>query len=90
MKSRFKKNEKVIVISGKDKGKVGEVLELCNKSDKVKVRGVNMITLHIKPKKRGDIGGIHKREAFVHVSNVMPVDSMTGKPVRRKKIEQSW
>lgn len=89
MKSKITKNEKVMVITGKDKGKVGEVLELCWKYDKVKVRGVNMVTQHIKPRKRGDIGGIHKREAFVHVSNVMPVDSMTGKPVRRNKIEQS-
>lgn len=89
MKSKITKNEKVMVITGKDKGKVGEVLELCWKYDKVKVRGVNMVTQHIKPRKRGDIGGIHKREAFVHVSNVMPVDSMTGKPVRRNKREQS-
>lgn len=89
MKSKITKNEKVMVITGKDKGKVGEVLELCWKYDKVKVRGVNMVTQHIKPRKRGDVGGIHKREAFVHVSNVMPVDSMTGKPVRRNKIEQS-
>ena len=89
MKSKLTKNEKVMVITGKDKGKVGEVLELCWKYDKVKVRGVNMVTQHIKPRKRGDIGGIHKREAFVHVSNVMPVDSMTGKPVRRKKLKQS-
>lgn len=89
MKSKLTKNEKVMVITGKDKGKVGEVLELCWKYDKVKVRGVNMVTQHIKPRKRGDVGGIHKREAFVHVSNVMPVDSMTGKPVRRNKIEQS-
>lgn len=89
MKSKLTKNEKVIVITGKDKGKVGEVLELCWKYDKVKVRGVNMVTQHIKPRKNGDVGGIHKREAFVHVSNVMPVDSMTGKPVRRNKIEQS-
>ncbi len=89
MKSKITKNEKVMVITGKDKGKIGEVLELCWKYDKVKVRGVNMVTQHIKPRKRGDVGGIHKREAFVHVSNVMPVDSMTGKPVRRNKIEQS-
>lgn len=87
MKNMLKKNEKVMVITGKDKGKVGEVLELCLKYDKVKVRGVNMVTQHIKPRKRGDVGGIHKREAFVHASNVMRVDSMTGKPVRRKKIE---
>lgn len=89
MKNTLKKNEKVMVITGKDKGKIGEVLELCWKYDKVKVRGVNIVTQHIKPKKRGDLGGIHKREAFVHASNVMPIDSMTGKPVRRKKIEQS-
>lgn len=89
MKSKITKNEKVMIITGKDKGKVGEVLELCWKYDKVKVRGVNMVTQHIKPRKGGDVGGIYKREAFVHISNVMPVDSMTGKPVRKNKIEQS-
>ena len=65
------------------------MLELCHKYDKVKVRGVNIVTRHIKAKKQGDVGGIQKQEAFVHVSNVMPVDSMTGKPVRTKKAKQS-
>ena len=89
MKSRLKKNEKVMIITGKDKGKVGEVLELCCKYDKVKVRGANIVTRHVKAKKQGDVGGIKKKEAFIHVSNVMPVDSMTGKPVRVKKLKQS-
>ncbi|MBM18175.1 MAG: 50S ribosomal protein L24 [Epsilonproteobacteria bacterium] len=89
MKSRLKKNEKVMVVAGKDKGKVGEVLELCCKYGKVKVRGVNMITRHVKARKQGEVGGIQKREAYIHASNVMPIDSMTGKPVRVKKIAKS-
>ena len=89
MKKLLKKNDKVMVITGKDKGKVGEILELCWKYDKLKVRGVNMVTRHQKPKRQGDAGGIQKKEAFVHVSNVMPIDSMTGKPVRFNKKTRS-
>ena len=89
MKNKLKKNDKVLVIAGKDKGKTGEVLELCSKYGKVKVRGVNMVTRHVKPQRQGETGGIQKREAFVHVSNVMPVDSITGKPVRVSKLARS-
>lgn len=89
MKNKLKKNDKVLVITGKDKGKTGEILELCSKYGRIKVRGVNMVTRHVKAQKQGDVGGIQKREAFVHVSNVMPIDSMTGKPVRVSKMARS-
>jgi len=88
MKNILKKNDKVQVISGKDKGKVGEILELCKKSDRIKVEGVNVMTKHVKARKQGDVAGIQKREAFIHASNVMPVDAMTGKPVRVNKIKR--
>ena len=88
MKNILKKNDTVQVISGKDKGKIGEILELCKKFDKIKVKGVNVITKHVKARRQGEIGGIQKLEAFIHVSNVMPIDTMTGKPVRLNKIKR--
>nr|MBP7854741.1 50S ribosomal protein L24 [Candidatus Babeliales bacterium] len=88
MKNILKKNDKVQVITGKDNGKVGEILELCRKSGRIKVKGVNVATKHLKARKQGDVAGIQKREAFIHISNVMPVDALTGKPVRINKIKR--
>ena len=88
MKNKLKKNDKVQVITGKDNGKVGEILELCRKSGRIKVKGVNVATKHLKARKQGDVAGIQKREAFIHMSNVMPVDTLTGKPVRINKIKR--
>lgn len=85
MKKRLKKNDKVVVLCGKDKNKTGEILELSWKHGKVKVKGVNLMTKHLKARKQGDVSKITKQEAFIHISNVMPVDPMTGKPVRHNK-----
>ena len=85
----LKKQDKVQVITGKDKGKVGEILELCSKSGKIKVKGVNLMTVHVKPRRQGEIGGIQKREAYINASNVMVIDAMTGKPVRVNKIKRT-
>ena len=88
MKTKLKKNDKVQVITGRDTGKVGEILELCVKSGKIKVKGINVVTKHLKARKQGDVAGIQKRESFIHMSNVMPVDALTGKPVRINKIKR--
>ena len=85
----LKNKDQVQVITGKDKGKVGEILEVCQKSGKIKVKGVNLITVHVKPRRQGEIGGIQKREAYINASNVMAIDSMTGKPVRVNKIKRA-
>ena len=85
---KIKKNDKVIVITGKDKGKQGEVIELSLKHKKVKIKGINMVTCHVKPSQKGQSGGIQKREAFMDVSNVMPIDGLTGKPVRVSKLKR--
>lgn len=77
-----KKGDKVIVISGKDRGKTGTILEAYPKKDRVLVEGVNMIKKHAKPSQENPQGGILNQEAPVHVSNVMPVDPKTGKPTR--------
>ncbi|GIO28765.1 50S ribosomal protein L24 [Ornithinibacillus bavariensis] len=77
-----KKGDKVIVISGKDRGKTGTILEAYPKKDRVLVEGVNMIKKHAKPSQENPQGGILNLEAPIHVSNVMPVDPKSGKPTR--------
>jgi large subunit ribosomal protein L24 len=85
MKKRLKKNDKVVILTGKSKNKTGEILELSWKHSRVKVKGVNLVTKHLKAAKQGDVSKITKQEAFIHISNVMPIDSMTGKPMRHNK-----
>lgn len=80
--NRIKLKDTVQVLSGKNKGKTGEIIEIDSKANKVKVRGVAIVTRHKKPKRQGDQGGIVKEEGFIHVSNVMPVCSVTKKPCR--------
>lgn len=73
MLSRIKKNDLVLVISGKDKGKRGHVLQIDRANNKVLVKDVGVITRHLKPKRQGEKGGIVKEESFISISNVMPV-----------------
>lgn len=77
-----KKGDKVMVISGKDKGKTGIVLAAYPKKDRVIVEGVNIIKKHAKPSQDNPQGGIITKEAAIHVSNVMPIDPKTGEPTR--------
>ena len=77
-----KKGDKVIVISGKDKGKQGVVLEAYPKKDRVLVEGVNIVKKHAKPSQANPQGGIFDQEAAIHVSNVMIIDPKTGNPTR--------
>tara|TARA_B100001027_G_C16146863_1_gene276258 strand:- start:244 stop:492 length:249 start_codon:yes stop_codon:yes gene_type:complete len=69
----LKKGTQVKIISGKDKGKTGEILEIDRKFNKVKVKAVNMIKRHLKPTKENK-GGIISRESFIHQSNVKNID----------------
>lgn len=83
-----KTGDKVVVISGKDKGKQGVVLKALPKKDRVVVEGVNMMKKHQKPTQMNPEGGILEIEASIHVSNVMHVDPKTNEPTRiGKKIE---
>ncbi len=66
---KIKVNDKVMVVAGKDKGKEGVVQFV--KGDKVVVEGVNMVTKHVKPDHQNPEGGLDRREAPIHVSNVM-------------------
>ena len=71
----IKKGDTVIVISGKDRGKKGKVLQVNKKTERVIVEGVNMVTKHQKPTQKVQQGGIIHQEAAVHVSNVMIYDT---------------
>ena len=70
----LKKGTQVKIISGKDKGKTGEILEIDRKLEKVKVKSINMIKKHLKPTKENK-GGIISKENFIHLSNVKNIDS---------------
>lgn len=80
--NRVKKGDTVVVISGKDKGKKGIVLNVNPKADKVTVEGINIVTKHQKPSQQNQAGGIVTKEAPIHISNVMPFDPESGKGVR--------
>ncbi len=79
---KIRKGDKVVVIAGKSKGARGQVLQVLPAVDKVVVQGVNMITKHVKPTRRNQRGGIEKREAPIHISNIMIADPKTGEPTR--------
>ena len=70
----FKKGAQVKIISGKDKGKTGEILEINKKLDKLKIKSISMIKRHMKPTKENK-GGIISKESFIHQSNVKNIDS---------------
>ena len=69
----LKKGAQVKVISGRDKGKTGEILEIDRKLDKVKIKAINMIKKHTKPTKENK-GGIISKESFIHQSNIKNID----------------
>ena len=77
-----KKGDKVVVISGKDKGKQGTILAAYPKKNRVLVEGVNIVKKHSKPSQANPQGGIITKEAPIHVSNVMILDPKTGEPTR--------
>ena len=70
----LKKGTQVKVISGRDKGKTGDILEINRKLNKVKIKSVNMIKRHTKPTKENK-GGIISKESFIHQSNVKNIDT---------------
>lgn len=68
----IRKNDTVVVLSGKYKGRRGRVLQVDREAERILVEGVNMIKRHTKPNNRNMQGGIIEREAMIHISNVMP------------------
>ena len=78
----IKKNDIVVVLSGKDKGKEGKVLIVDPKNDKLIVEGVNVASKHQKPRKQGEEGGIIKKETPIYACKVMRVCPKCKKPTR--------
>lgn len=82
MAAKIKKGDKVVILAGKNKGQHGEVTRVLPKQDKVVVDGVNIAARHRKPTQQNPQGGIERREAPLHISNVALEDPKTGKPTR--------
>ena len=81
MAAKIKKGDRVVVLTGKDKGRQGAVLRVLPKEDRVVVEGLNLVQRHTRPTQMDPQGGIKNKEAPIHVSNVAIVDS-NGKPTR--------
>lgn len=82
MAAKVKANDTVMVISGDHRGETGKVLRVDPKRGVVFVEGVNLVYRHLRPSKRNPQGGRIRKEAPLHVSNVLPVDPRTGKASR--------
>jgi large subunit ribosomal protein L24 len=81
MAAKIRKGDKVIVLTGRDKGRTGEVIEVRPESDRALVRGINMVKRHQKQSAQQE-GGIISKEATVHLSNLALADPKDGKPTR--------
>ena len=81
-KLHIKKGDTVFVNSGESKGKQGKVLEVLIKKQRAVVEGVNLVSKHTKPNSEHPQGGIIKKEAPIHISNLMLVEPTTGKPTK--------
>ncbi|HEY9234425.1 MULTISPECIES: 50S ribosomal protein L24 [Phenylobacterium] len=81
MAAKIKKGDRVVVLTGKDKGRQGAVLRVLPKEDRVVVEGLNIVQRHTRPTQMDPQGGIKNKEAAIHISNVAVVDS-NGKPTR--------
>jgi large subunit ribosomal protein L24 len=79
---KIRKGDKVKVISGKDKGKIGKVVRVYKDNGKILVEGVNIVKKHIKPDKAGEKGGFANVEKPIDVSNVMFFDEKANRPTR--------
>ena len=81
MAAKIKKGDRVVLLTGKDKGRQGQVLQVMPKDERLVVEGLNMVQRHTKASQADPQGGIKNKEASVHVSNVAIVDSK-GEPTR--------
>jgi large subunit ribosomal protein L24 len=79
---RIIKGDTVVVITGKDKGKKGEVIEVSPQNDKVKVQGVAIVTHYMKARRRGEVPQMKQMESFIHACKVMFFDHATNKACR--------
>ena len=81
-KIHIKKGDQVMVITGESKGQKGRVLEVDRVKNRVIVEGINLVSKHTKPHSKAPQGGIVKKEAPIHISNLMLIDPTSGKPTR--------
>ena len=82
MAAKVRKGDRVIVLTGKDKGKTGDVVRVMPKENRVVVQGVNVIKRHVRPTQADPQGGIREQEASIHISNVAHIDPKSDKPTR--------
>ena len=87
-KLRIKKGDTVKILSGNDKGKTGEVLEVIPKTNKIVVKGVNIRKKHIKPRKQGEEGGIISAECAIHSAKANVVCPKCGKATKIGYVEE--
>ncbi len=85
---KLRKNDKVVIIAGKDKGKSGKIVHVLVKENKVIVEGINMMKKHQRPRKSGEKGSVKSIEMPMSASNVMILDPKSGKATRlgKKKV----
>ena len=84
---KLKKGDQVVVIAGKDKGKVGQIAKVNPSTNRVLVGGINMIKKATKANPQtGEEGGMISKEATIHASNVMMLDPTTNKPTRKRPV----
>lgn len=89
-RSKIKKNDQVVIIAGRDKGKRGRVLEVLPVKSKVKVEGAGMIKRHQKANPQSNRGGgIIDKEGYIDISNVQLIDPQSGKPTRARYLVES-
>ncbi len=88
-KLHVRKGDTVYVNAGEDKGRTGRILQVLVKKERAIVEGVNMVSKHTKPNAKSPQGGIQKKEASVHISNLNLLDPKSGKPTRigRKEVK---
>ena len=79
---RLRKDDTVMVIAGKERGKTGKVLRVLGEKDRVLIERVNMVKRHVKPRGVQQPGGIQEKEASIHLSNVLPICGRCNKPTR--------
>ena len=82
MVARIKRNDSVVVISGRDRGRSGVVIEVMPKKNKALVKDVAVVVKHAKARRQGEVGGIKKKESPVDLSILMPMCKACGKPCR--------
>jgi large subunit ribosomal protein L24 len=82
MAQKIKKGDTVVILAGKDKGRTGEVVKVIPKEDRILVSGINVHARHRKPTQQNPQGGIERKEAPLHISNVAIADPKSGEPTR--------